>query len=78
MREILTTLCENSQNHVYLMSSRTKEELESYCDIEGLGISAETGCFLKFPERKTWETLAHDFDLSWRPKVLEIFQYYAE
>ncbi|KAJ3257181.1 hypothetical protein HK103_004879 [Boothiomyces macroporosus] len=72
MFQLLTQLCKDEKNHVYLMSSRTRADLEEYLAIPRLGISAESGCFVRFPDRTHWETLHKEVDMTWRKKVMEV------
>ncbi|KAI9017165.1 glycosyltransferase family 20-domain-containing protein [Gaertneriomyces semiglobifer] len=75
---ILQQLTTNPKNIVYIMSGRLKSELAPFENMPNVGICAENGCFLKYANRSTWETLLPDLDLSWRERVLEIFEYYQD
>ncbi|KAJ3340402.1 hypothetical protein HDU91_000858, partial [Kappamyces sp. JEL0680] len=75
--ELLKRLCSDDRNSVYLMSSKSRSDLEHLMTISNLGISAESGCYLRLPNRTHWETLYNEVDMSWKKKVLEIFQYYT-
>lgn len=46
--------------------------------IPNLGLSSEHGCFIKEPNSSTWVSLIHDFDMSWKGDVKEVFEYYTE
>lgn len=82
---ILRALVADSRNVVYIVSGRTKANLDETLGsvVPGLGLSAENGCFLKRPGNATWTAL-HEADSSavhhtvWREKVAQIFDYYSE
>jgi hypothetical protein len=79
MIDILQKLCADPGNIVYLMSGRQRQDLEPLDQIKGLGISAENGSFVKLANKKHWQVmLRNEEHLSWRKKVLEIFEYYTE
>ncbi|KAI9330622.1 glycosyltransferase family 20-domain-containing protein [Obelidium mucronatum] len=46
--------------------------------IPGLGLSAEHGCFIKYPGDTKWQNLTEQMDLSWKNEVTEVFSYYTE
>ncbi|KAI9137124.1 glycosyltransferase family 20-domain-containing protein [Paraphysoderma sedebokerense] len=77
--ELLKRLIRNG-DVVYIISGRRKESLEDRLGkIEGLGISAETGCFVRDEESNyEWVNLFEHMDTSWKSKVSEIFEYYTE
>ncbi|KAI8909720.1 glycosyltransferase family 20-domain-containing protein [Gorgonomyces haynaldii] len=78
MRDILTKLCADPANSVYLMSGRPRTELEELMSIPNLGIAAENGCFLKFCDKSKWEIMLRDNNLNWRKKVMQVLEYYTE
>lgn len=78
MKRVLSSLCSDPLNVVYLMSGRRRQDLEIFSSIQPLGISAENGCFLKHAGRHKWEAMLHDHNLQWRKNVLEIFEYYTD
>ena len=78
MLNILKRLCQDNSNVVYLMSGRSRVELEPLLNIPNLGICAENGCFLKLADRNKWEFMLRDGNIAWRKKVMEIFEYYTE
>ncbi|KAJ1561955.1 Trehalose-6-P synthase/phosphatase complex subunit [Nowakowskiella sp. JEL0078] len=71
--EVLMHLSADPKNIVYLMSGRTKDSLDVFGGIPNVGICAENGCFIKFAGKNKWETMLPETDLSWKKKVLEIF-----
>ncbi|KAL2917611.1 Trehalose-6-P synthase/phosphatase complex subunit [Polyrhizophydium stewartii] len=78
VKALLARLCADPLNIVYLVSGRTRAELEHFIDVPRLGISAENGCFIKFADKSRWEAVLQDQDFSWRKKVLEVFEYYTD
>ncbi|KAJ3049258.1 threalose-6-phosphate phosphatase [Rhizophlyctis rosea] len=78
MLKAMETLCRDPKNVVFVISGRDEACLEDWLGhIPGLGLSAEHGCFLKFPSGK-WINLSEDLDFSWKAEVGEIFNYYTE
>ena len=68
-----------AENHVFVLSSQTRSVISSrFKDQPGLGLVAENGCFIKYPNTSEWTELLPDTDLSWRQNVLEILEYYTE
>ncbi|KAF9580056.1 threalose-6-phosphate phosphatase [Lunasporangiospora selenospora] len=80
MISIIRQLVSDPRNVVYIMSGRTRDSLDSiFGSIEGLGLCAEGGCFLKFAGTTTWESQVEEgSDMQWRKKVMEMFEYYKE
>ncbi|KAI8822643.1 glycosyltransferase family 20-domain-containing protein [Fimicolochytrium jonesii] len=75
---LVQKLASDRRNMVYIMSGRCKSEMEDFNGIPNVGLCAENGCFLKYANRNTWETMLPDQDLSWRKQVQEIFEYYTD
>ncbi|CAO3600646.1 unnamed protein product [Absidia cylindrospora] len=79
MLQALTTLCQNPANEVWVISGRDEYALDTWLGhIPGLGLSAEHGSFMKYPNSSKWMNLAEHFDMGWKNDVLEIFTYYTE
>ncbi|KAJ3053207.1 hypothetical protein HK097_004803 [Rhizophlyctis rosea] len=76
--DMLQNLAVDPKNTVYVMSGRTREDLEELMDIPNLGLCAENGSFVKYADRSKWETMLPDQDFSWMRDVLEIFEYYTD
>ncbi|CAO3600379.1 unnamed protein product [Absidia cylindrospora] len=75
---VLTQLASDPRNAVYVISGRTKLEVERDLGaVPNLGLSAENGYYIK-PRGEDWQSLFDQIDLSWKPAVKEIFQYYTE
>ena len=76
--DLLTRLCADERNVVYLVSGRKREELRIFESVPGCGLSAENGIFIRRVGETNWETMFFDSDLSWRDKVFEILEFYQE
>jgi trehalose-phosphatase len=74
----LEALVKDERNIVFIISGRDQDCLDNWLGhIEGLGLSAEHGSFIKYPHGK-WINLAAAIDLAWKQEVAEIFNYYTE
>ncbi|KAI9323710.1 glycosyltransferase family 20-domain-containing protein [Dichotomocladium elegans] len=84
MLSTLERLCKDPHNHVWVVSGRDQASLDSWLGhIPGLGLSAEHGCYFRYPESKRWyESAAMDDGknsaIDWRDQVTQIFEYYTE
>ncbi|KAI8096191.1 glycosyltransferase family 20-domain-containing protein [Halteromyces radiatus] len=79
MLECLQTLCNDPRNIVWVVSGRDQKTLEEWLgSVQGLGFSAEHGCYLKPPNSQEWTSIVDDIDMSWKQDVAEIFAYYTE
>ncbi|KAJ3188543.1 threalose-6-phosphate phosphatase [Irineochytrium annulatum] len=81
MLKYMTELCKDPRNYIFVISGRDEAFLDTWLgQIPGLGLSAEHGCFIKYPDLNDgkWVNLTEEIDLSWKSKVAEIFQYYTE
>ncbi|KAJ3102876.1 threalose-6-phosphate phosphatase [Phlyctochytrium bullatum] len=79
MLSYLTALAADPNNYVFVISGRDQACLDNWLGhIPKLGLSAEHGCFIKYPEDGKWVNLSEEIDLSWKAKVTEIFSYYTE
>jgi trehalose 6-phosphate synthase/phosphatase len=77
--EVLSKLCADERNFVYVTSERTPSELErTFRRVHQLGLIAENGGYLRTADEGNWEDLTTSTDLSWRPNVREILTYYRE
>ncbi|KAF4547445.1 Trehalose-phosphatase-like protein [Elsinoe fawcettii] len=71
----LTELACDSQNTIWIISGRDQEFLVKHLGhIKQLGLSAEHGCFMKYPNQVEWISTAANQDLGWQTKVLETFE----
>ncbi|KNE70695.1 trehalose-phosphatase [Allomyces macrogynus ATCC 38327] len=57
--DVLTELCKDDRNRVVVISGRDQATLHKWLGgIPRLGLSAEHGCFVRFPEASDWVDLA--------------------
>ncbi|KAJ1921921.1 Trehalose-6-P synthase/phosphatase complex subunit [Mycoemilia scoparia] len=78
-RSVLKKLASDPKNAVYVISEKSRKELESLLgDIDGLSMAAENGCFVYQCQTKTWKPLITLENLSWRDDVAEIFKFYTD
>lgn len=79
MLQYLEKLCQDPANEVWIISGRDENALTNWLGhIENLGMSAEHGSFMRYPNSKKWINLAEHLDMGWKNDVLEIFTYYTE
>ncbi|KAI9246504.1 hypothetical protein BDA99DRAFT_543294 [Phascolomyces articulosus] len=79
MLEALEKLCANPLNDVWVISGRDEAALDKWLGhIDGIGLSAEHGCFMKYPHSKKWINLTEHLDMGWKHDVIDIFTYYTE
>ena len=81
---ILTALCEDKRNTVFVVSGKEKHSLmKTIGHIPNLGLAAEHGMFISLPNKskhgskRRWETLVPESDRSWRPIVISIMEVYT-
>ncbi|KAI8070783.1 glycosyltransferase family 20-domain-containing protein [Gongronella butleri] len=78
LTRVLCKLTSDPCNAVYVISGRTKRDVErDLGDVPNLGLSAENGFYIK-PRGEDWQSFLPQVDLTWKPAVKEIFQYYTE
>ncbi|KAF5101531.1 hypothetical protein D0Z00_000806 [Geotrichum galactomycetum] len=80
LKKTLRALAADPRNVVWIVSGRDAEFLDKHLgDIPNVRFSAEHGCFLKAPETcAVWQNLTEAVDMSWQPKVKEVFNYYED
>ena len=75
----LKALAADSNNFVWIISGRDQAFLDEWMGhINALGLSAEHGSFMRYPNTESWENLAENIDMSWQNEVIKIFQRYTE
>lgn len=75
----LAALSADPRNLVYIISGRDGDFLDQHLGhIEGLGMSAEHGGFIRAPGSKQWTNFTESMDMSWKSEVHEVFKYYTE
>ncbi|CAO2813259.1 unnamed protein product [Amaranthus hypochondriacus] len=76
---ILRTLCADPRNTVFIVSGRGKESLSNwFSSCEKLGIAAEHGYFLRWPESKEWETCGQSSDFTWMEITEPVMKLYTD
>ncbi|KAI8149805.1 glycosyltransferase family 20-domain-containing protein [Fennellomyces sp. T-0311] len=79
MLEALEKLCADPKNDVWVISGRDEAALDKWLGhIDGIGLSAEHGCFMKYPHSSKWFNLTEHIDMGWKHDVIDIFTYYTE
>jgi trehalose 6-phosphate synthase/phosphatase len=78
--DTLSDLLVDDRNTVYVMSSRTPEELERlFVRLPYLGLVAENGCFVREADTDEWVTFADmEKTRAWKEGVHGILKYYQE
>lgn len=77
--DLLNSLTSNDSNTVYITSERTPSELErTFRRVQRLGLIAENGGYVRYPEDGIWQNLTKPSALSWKDNVREIVHYYKE
>ena len=77
--ESLRSLLKDPKNKVFVISGRDQETLEAWLgELDGLGMSAEHGCFLKVPGSAEWVDLIADHNEEWKAAVTQVFEYFTE
>lgn len=76
---ILAKLTSDPHNEVWIISGRDAAFLDKILgSIQGLGFSAEHGCFLKPPHSSHWINLAAQTDMrEWQTEVMSIFKHFT-
>ncbi|KAI4382591.1 hypothetical protein MLD38_008537 [Melastoma candidum] len=76
---VLSSLCDDSNNTVFIVSGRGKESLSNWLSpCEKLGIAAEHGYFLRWCKAAEWENGTSAADLDWKNTVEPIMHQYTE
>ncbi|XP_061371838.1 alpha,alpha-trehalose-phosphate synthase [UDP-forming] 6-like isoform X1 [Gastrolobium bilobum] len=77
--EILSSLCRDKNNVVFLVSARSRKTLnEWFSPCENLGIAAEHGYFLRMKRDEEWETCVPAIDHSWKQIAEPVMKLYTE
>ncbi|KAJ2323828.1 Trehalose-6-P synthase/phosphatase complex synthase subunit, partial [Coemansia sp. RSA 2681] len=63
---------------VYVVSGRTRADMDRWFRGVGVGLAAEHGLFYRHPGAATWQGLPAPADAAWRAAVLPLLQHYAE
>ncbi|KAI7862975.1 glycosyltransferase family 20-domain-containing protein [Spinellus fusiger] len=79
MLRALEAISNDPKNQVWVISGRDGDTLDHWLGhIDGLGLCAEHGCFIKYPHTMKWINLTEHSDMTWKHDVLQIFNYYTE
>ena len=78
--DALNDILLDERNIVYIMSGRTQDDLESlFSRVNGLGIIAENGCFVREFNSDVWTSEAPLEEMTaWKNSVKGILNYYEE
>uniref|UniRef100_A0A151S5E4 Alpha,alpha-trehalose-phosphate synthase [UDP-forming] 6 n=1 Tax=Cajanus cajan TaxID=3821 RepID=A0A151S5E4_CAJCA len=77
--EILSSLCRDKNNMVFLVSARSRKMLyDWFSPCENLGIAAEHGYFLRMKRDEEWETHVAATDCSWKQIAEPVMKLYTE
>lgn len=77
--EILSSLCRDRNNMVFLVSARSRKMLyDWFSPCENLGIAAEHGYFLRMKRDEEWETHVAATDCSWKQIAEPVMKLYTE
>ncbi|KAF2402500.1 alpha,alpha-trehalose-phosphate synthase-like protein subunit Tps2 [Trichodelitschia bisporula] len=75
----LKTLASDPKNAVWIISGRDQAFLDEWMGhIPELGLSAEHGSFMRYPQHDEWENITEHLDMGWQQEVLDVFQQYTE
>ncbi|GAB2285431.1 Probable alpha,alpha-trehalose-phosphate synthase [UDP-forming] 7, variant 2 [Dionaea muscipula] len=76
---ILNTLCADPKNTVFIVSGRGRDSLSKwFSPCKKLGIAAEHGYFIRWPEDDGWETCGQSSSFSWLQIAEPVMQLYTE
>jgi trehalose-phosphatase len=79
--DVLERLARDQKNTIFVVSGRDKETLETWLGhIPGLGLSAEHGSFIRFPNSLQWQETISNLgeSLEWKEPTQKILQYFTE
>lgn len=77
---MMAALSSDPKNVVYITSSQTPEQLESFlAESPQVGLIAENGAFLREPGQSEWQQLLDDGDTrDWRRGIQKVMEYFQE
>ena len=76
VRFLLEALCAAPENHVILISGRTKDDLVAWFDAFRMTLVAEHGAWVHLPGLRQWDATAR-LDSRWKSLVLPLLQEYV-
>lgn len=75
----LKKLAADEKNQLWIVSGRDQAFLEEWLgDIKELGLSAEHGSFIRYPNDHKWVNLTSDLSMGWQQDVIDVFQFFTE
>uniref|UniRef100_A0A5B6ZBG0 alpha,alpha-trehalose-phosphate synthase (UDP-forming) n=1 Tax=Davidia involucrata TaxID=16924 RepID=A0A5B6ZBG0_DAVIN len=76
---ILSRLCGNLNNTVFIVSGRGRDSLSRwFSPCRKLGIAAEHGYFLRWPQNEEWEICSQSSEFGWMQIAKPVMQLYTE
>ncbi|ORX46511.1 hypothetical protein DM01DRAFT_1339515 [Hesseltinella vesiculosa] len=75
----LKSLCMDPANNIWIVSGRDQKFLQQcFGHLQGIGLSAEHGSFMKFPGETQWIDMLKDVTLTWKDQALDLFHTYTQ
>lgn len=75
----LKRLAQEPGNRVWIISGRDQRFLSTWLGhIDELGLSAEHGCFMRYPAQTEWQNLAEKLDMGWQAVAEAVFARYCD
>lgn len=80
--DVIEKLSKNPKNTIFVVSGRDRHVLEQWVGHLPIGLSAEHGCFIRFPPTKEdpkpeWQNCLIHMDNSWRNTIQSLFEDYT-
>ncbi|XP_022865562.1 probable alpha,alpha-trehalose-phosphate synthase [UDP-forming] 7 [Olea europaea var. sylvestris] len=76
---ILNRLCGDPNNTVFMVSGRGRESLSRwFSPCKKLGLAAEHGYFLRWPQHEDWETYGQSSEFGWMQLAEPVMKSYTE
>ncbi|GAV61052.1 Glyco_transf_20 domain-containing protein/Trehalose_PPase domain-containing protein [Cephalotus follicularis] len=76
---ILNTICGDLKNTVFLVSGRGRSSLSTwFSPCKNLGIAAEHGYLLRWPQNEEWDICCQGSDFGWMETVEPVMNLYTE
>ncbi len=75
--DILAKIKNNPKIEGFVISGRKADNLSQWFGDTGLGLIAEHGFQIKYPDSPEWEKLADVYDYSWKTQVLDVLAQYS-
>eukprot|EP00271_Cylindrocystis_brebissonii_P004264 TRINITY_DN15906_c0_g1_i1.p1 TRINITY_DN15906_c0_g1~~TRINITY_DN15906_c0_g1_i1.p1 ORF type:complete len:934 (+),score=196.90 TRINITY_DN15906_c0_g1_i1:284-3085(+) len=76
---MLTTLCSDQRNVLFIVSGRSRSILSQwFAPCERLGLAAEHGYYFRWSAASGWETSVPEVEASWKDAALPVMESYTE